>query len=272
MLVLSTIELAFSSHFEQVAYIDFQGRFSGTPLVAQTVYTRKHIALSAVLLVASILLDMISLGVLVWRCWIIWRMTRYSFLVIILPLVLLIVRFALLIVVLARNLVPDLYPGVVMDILLLVTMGLDTTITMIVTTPIVRRLLIVRRRHIRIMGSASEHASPYYSIITMFVESYALESAWSLGSIISRATLEAGDPAILFFAPTGDSVKVIAYLLVAYRVSTGQAWTSETERQLSSLRWNRSQGTRTDEQGGRSQARAIRASITDNAPTNHTSA
>ncbi|KAF5357043.1 hypothetical protein D9756_006733 [Leucocoprinus leucothites] len=207
MLVLSTIELAFSSHFEQVAYIDFQGRFSGTPLVAQTVYTRKHIALSAVLLVASILLDMISLGVLVWRCWIIWRMTRYSFLVIILPLVLLIVRFALLIVVLARNLVPDLYPGVVMDILLLVTMGLDTTITMIVTTPIVRRLLIVRRRHIRIMGSASEHASPYYSIITMFVESYALESAWSLGSIISRATLEAGDPAILFFAPTGDSVK-----------------------------------------------------------------
>ena len=46
-------------------------------------------------------------------------------------------------------------------------------------------------------------------------------------------------------------VQVVAYFLVIYRVTTGQGWTKETERQLTTLQFNRgAQITFTDDVNG----------------------
>lgn len=90
----------------------------------------------------------------------------------------------------------------------------------------------------------------------LLVESYALESAWVLVSLILYII---SHPYARVFNETSSHVKVsvlgqtvtwyvsyytlehfqvIAYLLVVYRVSSGRAWNAQTDRQISSLQWN----------------------------------
>lgn len=56
----------------------------------------------------------------------------------------------------------------------------------------------------------SEAASPYLSIITMLVESYVLDAAWSLATGISVIT---GSPSMLMFAGNDSTIKVYGLLL-----------------------------------------------------------
>jgi hypothetical protein len=92
----------------------------------------------------------------------------------------------------------------------------------------------------------------------MLIESFALDTVWSLASVITYALASEGHPDSIstLFNNTSDQVTVshqhafrsylplkqflsaFAFLLMTYRVLLGRAWTSETERQLSTIRCN----------------------------------
>lgn len=56
----------------------------------------------------------------------------------------------------------------------------------------------------------SNIASPYLSIVTVLVESYALDSAWSLAAAISYAV---SNPSYILFLEVDSTVKVRDFLL-----------------------------------------------------------
>ncbi|KAJ3568163.1 hypothetical protein NP233_g5893 [Leucocoprinus birnbaumii] len=110
---------------------------------------------------------------------------------------------------------------------------------LIVTSLIGAKIALVRRKHIQIMGN-SDISNQYLSIIYMLVESFALEFIWSTISIATSFS-DGGAPKSvkLVFGELVPSIQVIAYLLVVYRVSSGRAWKPDTERKLTSLRFDR---------------------------------
>lgn len=47
-------------------------------------------------------------------------------------------------------------------------------------------------------------------------------------------------PGAMLFTGTEPFIRIIAFILLVYRVTTGRAWKRETEWQITSLQWNRS--------------------------------
>lgn len=101
-------------------------------------------------------------------------------------------------------------------------------LTITVTGLVVLRLLLVRRHHIKIMGEytiisvprksrlhdssgMSDTTSPYLSIISMLVESYALDCAWSIGTAILASFRS---PIFRLFV-TNDSIIKVCDLITA---------------------------------------------------------
>ncbi len=104
-----------------------------------------------------------------------------------------------------------------------------SALTMVVTGLVVARILIVRSQVMKLMGKylkkdtkfknkrlhdgLGNNCSPYLSIVTMLVESYALECAWSLGAAISVGL----DSSSLYLFVANDSiVKVCELILERY--------------------------------------------------------
>ncbi len=90
----------------------------------------------------------------------------------------------------------------------------------------VARLLLVRRRQATLMGKfmmtsgveedglhdssgTSDAAAPYLSIVTMLIESYVLDCAWSIGPAISAAVQS---PSFRLFVINDSRVKVCGFL------------------------------------------------------------
>lgn len=114
-------------------------------------------------------------------------------------------------------------------------------------------------------------------IIAMLIESYALDAVWSL--ITMLMFLLGGGPMRSLFSDNDFVVKVIwvimhhslseelsniplfkslAYFFVVYRVSSGRSWTTQTERKLTTLQWNR------DPESATSQTRGTVSRATEN--------
>lgn len=100
--------------------------------------------------------------------------------------------------------------------------GVLPTLTLTVTVLIATRLFLVRRRHIKVIGEhimiyqicgyrfhdspgMSPTSGPYLGIVAMLVESFALESVWSIGSAVSVGLRH---PSILLFGTCDSTVKV----------------------------------------------------------------
>ncbi|KAF9447034.1 hypothetical protein P691DRAFT_793844 [Macrolepiota fuliginosa MF-IS2] len=199
VVICQTSLLALNTREMQVAYID-HSNFVGAPAeyISDNLFIqpigRAESAFSAII-------DSLTVGIQIWRLWVIYSATRYAFAIIILPTLL---------------------------FLCFVVIATQLAITVIVTVLVVARLLRIRRVHINLMGT-SDISKQYMSIVAMLVESYALESVWTLAALIA---LFQNTSAFTFFANCSNVVDVIAYLLVIYRVSTGRGWNRETERQM----------------------------------------
>jgi len=111
--------------------------------------------------------------------------------------------------------------------------------TIIVTGLVVARILLVRRRHTKILGT-SDTSRNYMNIVAMLVESYALDSLWDIAFIISYGLHSRFS---FLFAGVSHTIKVIAYFLVVYRVASGRGWTRDTGLKLTTLQWNRGEST-----------------------------
>ncbi|KAF9440773.1 hypothetical protein P691DRAFT_686520 [Macrolepiota fuliginosa MF-IS2] len=229
VMICGVVFLALQTWMVQLVYID-HNTFPGAAEEYESVYIYTQpggIATD----VFSATIDILILGIQIWRLWVIYGATRYAIAVIVLPLLLFFCFSALEIVVIALE--PSNAWGRIFAISMTLTVS-QLAIEILVTALIIGRLLVVRRRHINTMG-ASETSKQYMGIVAMLIESYALESAWTLAILISEVLDNA--PATAFFDDCDAAIEIIAYLLVIYRVSSGRGWNRQTEQQISSMQF-----------------------------------
>ncbi|KAF9444766.1 hypothetical protein P691DRAFT_635204, partial [Macrolepiota fuliginosa MF-IS2] len=226
VMICGVIFLALNTREIQLAYID-HNKFFGEAYEYEV--TDQHTLPGGITMgTFSIIIDVLTLGIQIWRLWVIYGTTRYAIAVIILPLLLFfcftgksIMRSAL-----GSDNIREIFA---IDVTAIVS---QLTIEILVTALIIGRLLVVRKHHINIMG-ASETSKQYMGIVAMLIESYALESAWTLAALISGFLVSS--TVGTFFIDCDSFIEIIAYLLVIYRVSSGRGWNRQTGRQISSL-------------------------------------
>ncbi|SJL05014.1 uncharacterized protein ARMOST_08385 [Armillaria ostoyae] len=102
------------------------------------------------------------------------------------------------------------------------------------TLAIVMRLLLFRYRISKAMGPS--YGRQYTSIASMIVESSLLYTSFQLLFIVPFGLNSAVQT--IFIQPLSQ-VQVIAPLLIIFRVSSGQAWTSDTSTQIFKSREDR---------------------------------
>ncbi|KAF7760975.1 hypothetical protein Agabi119p4_10384 [Agaricus bisporus var. burnettii] len=120
-------------------------------------------------------------------------------------------------------------------------LALQAIITILPTILIAGYLIFESQRQRKLIGK-SQLSTPYMTVVTILIESYAVESTWTIVLLI---LINLGQPMDIFFAETQTYIEIIAYLLVLYRVANGRAYESQRARQsqsrsgdISSLHWN----------------------------------
>ncbi|KAF9443105.1 hypothetical protein P691DRAFT_844076 [Macrolepiota fuliginosa MF-IS2] len=227
VMICGIVFLVFKTWINQLAYID-HNTFPGAAEEYEKIYMfiqPRGITVQT----SNIIIDVLTLGIQIWRLWVIYSATRYAIAVIILPLLLFLCFTALDITQITFG--PGGTQGEQFAIEVTLTVS-QLVIEILVTALIIGRLLVVRRRHINIMGWS---ALQYMGIVAMLIESYALESAWTLAALI-LAFLD-NRPAGIFIVDCDPAIEIISYLLVIYRVSSGRGWNRQTEQQISCLQF-----------------------------------
>ncbi|KAF9444419.1 hypothetical protein P691DRAFT_837224 [Macrolepiota fuliginosa MF-IS2] len=181
VMILGIILLALGARGAQLSYIDHNASLGESRKYQSTfLLTRPGGIIEDA---SGVAIDILMLGIQIWRLWVIYSVIRYAIAVIILPV-----------------------------LLFLCFIG------------------------------ASEISKQYISIAAMLIESYTLQSAWSLATLILYF-LNNEFPVGNFFVDCHDSIAIISYLLVIYRVSTGRGWNKQAQRQISRLRFHSEHGS-----------------------------
>ncbi|KAJ3566174.1 hypothetical protein NP233_g7162 [Leucocoprinus birnbaumii] len=233
--ILATIYLALLTRASQISYIDNKDYPGGPAVFKQDVL--HSIPIYFLCITMSFILGVLTLVVQIWRLWVIWSGTRYARTIKIISIVLFSAFIAfgttsITIWSLPKNPLSSAASAVV-------TIGsyaLGFANTVFVTLLVSMRLIIVRRRHLKLMGP-SEVTQQYIDIVTVLIESYALECVWSIVTIVLVSANY--NPVNMLFNQCENLVRIIAYFLVLYRISRGSAWTPQTEQHMTSLCWNR---------------------------------
>ncbi|KAF9440544.1 hypothetical protein P691DRAFT_687357 [Macrolepiota fuliginosa MF-IS2] len=216
------VYLALNTWLVQLAYID-HNTFPG----AAPEYEEAYLLTQP----GGIAAEAFGLIIDIWRLWVIYVATQYAVAVIILPLLLFLCYIGKSVTLIAFGLNVTQEEVFAINVTTAVS---QLVIEILVTTLIIGRILVVRRRHINTMG-ASETGKQYMGVVAMLIESYALESAWTLAILISD--LLGNKPVAIFFVNCDIAIEIIAYLLVIYRVFLGRGWNRQTEQQISSLQF-----------------------------------
>ncbi|KAF5356750.1 hypothetical protein D9756_006689 [Leucocoprinus leucothites] len=234
-IVCATVYLVMTHFYTQMAYVFHRDDLPGGPLIYESLvlYTHPSYLVSVLFF---IMLDWLTMAVQIWRLWILWRTTPIFLYVIVLPVSLLLTCIGADIVVAVNQAHINYFALDYSFAIGLAFFGIPAVTTITVTSLMVLRLAVIRRRHIDLMGHSTGLAKQYTGIISMLVESYALETVWSIAIIITYAIRSPMIWAI--FINSSVNIKVIALFLIVYRVAKGKAWQAHTEQQISSLRCN----------------------------------
>ncbi|KXN87204.1 Peptidyl-Lys metalloendopeptidase, partial [Leucoagaricus sp. SymC.cos] len=115
----------------------------------------------------------------------------------------------------------------------------DLATDLLVTLLIVARIMAVRRQ--AKLTNHSSAGAQYTNVIAILVESFALSSSWDIAEIITSTALKNahGQSIYDFLAGSESYIRIISYLLIVCRVTTGRAWREDTKQTLTSLHFNR---------------------------------
>ncbi|KAF7760991.1 hypothetical protein Agabi119p4_10400 [Agaricus bisporus var. burnettii] len=232
--------LVLSAVIIQDAYIKHSD-FPGGPFLYEdsTYNTQPAIVVG---LVCYLIVDISTAAIQIWRLWVVWSATRYAWLVVILPFLCFLgftafrIRSTFLDVVLtgAEVFSQNLKPRTA-------ELALQAIITILPTILIAGFLIFQNRRQRKLIGK-SQLSTPYMNVVAMLIESYAVESTWTILHVI---LLDLRHPALQFFADTRLYIEIIAYLLVLYRVANGRAYelqrthgSQSRQDNVSLLQWN----------------------------------
>ncbi|KAF7760989.1 hypothetical protein Agabi119p4_10398 [Agaricus bisporus var. burnettii] len=191
----------------------------------------------AVGLVCESVIDVLTASIQIWRLWVVWCGTRYVRLVITIPVlcflgfIALRIRklFFLVTVTVYRDLIKQVWKPQNAEF------ALHAILTILPTILIAGFLIIHDRRQRKLMGRF-QSSTPYINVVAMLIESYVMESTWIILSVI---IINLKAPMAPFFGDILAYIKIIAYLLVLYRVANGRAYGSQSRRDcVTSLHWN----------------------------------
>lgn len=211
----------------QMAYVDYRN-YPGGPGAFETYEgsVKVNVIGTAAYTVNAWFAD----GLLLYRFWVIWSISRYRWAVIpaLLGFLLSIISSSILLSQIAN-------PGGALWISSSANMALafwssSISVTCYCTVCIVLKLLHMRYQVRKAFG-ANEPNSPYFSVAAMLIESALLYAAFALSFLITYAQ---GNSASLMLLSILGQVQSIAPLLIVLRVAQGRGWTvakvRETER------------------------------------------
>ncbi|KXN87325.1 hypothetical protein AN958_08950 [Leucoagaricus sp. SymC.cos] len=231
------IKLAVDTRGTQLSYIDHADYpDGGAYFYDANVFATTSVATASDSLM--IFLDCLLFGTQIWRLWIVWSISRYVYLIVLVPTLSLLTYLALQIVTFTQiELITALQLDAVLE-------GLNLLTDLLITIPILLRVILVRRHHAKIIGhSALGDGGSLISVVAMIVESFAIVSIWVTAEIVVTSLISkeirANSVIYLILAESEQFMRIIAYILLVYRVTTGRAWKRDTERQLTTLQWNR---------------------------------
>ncbi|KAJ7448666.1 hypothetical protein B0H11DRAFT_340224 [Mycena galericulata] len=112
--------------------------------------------------------------------------------------------------------------------------SISISMTVILTSLIVGRLLFMRYRLRKLMGSNAP--TPYVTVVAMVVESAAI---YSINGLIFLVSYGVNSPVQNLALPLLGQTQSIAPLLIILRVAQGEAWSGATMTELTTVRFGR---------------------------------
>ncbi|KAF5350671.1 hypothetical protein D9756_008551 [Leucocoprinus leucothites] len=192
--------------------------------------------------VMGVIIDILTFGIQIWRLWIIWNASQYRILVMVVPILSLLVFIAIELAQIILIYFPENLTILLTKFLYFGYGSFELFITASVTIFIVIRIALVRRRHVDLMGQ-SDATKQYTSIISVLVESFALESLWIVISTLTFIEIE--DPTMRvsgvdeFFASHSAFHQDPCLSPCCISSHHGTGWKEDTEQKLTTLEWNR---------------------------------
>ncbi|KXN85844.1 hypothetical protein AN958_10788 [Leucoagaricus sp. SymC.cos] len=223
----------------RVAFIDYAHYMKGGSLGYNLLFV-SHLPIDVAIGGVRMVLYVLLLGIMIWRLWVIWNTSRYVTVVMTLPVLSLLAFLGFEIF----TFVPTSHKSndSLAPVRVFTSMVLGLATVVITGFLIVWRIVSFRRRHAKTLG---QHAlgSHYISIIAILVESFSLVAVWLSCELATndRDYIWENSSSNLFLSQSEPFIIIIAYFLFMYRIIAKRAWTRDTERQLTTLQWNRSQ-------------------------------
>ncbi|KAK0473977.1 hypothetical protein IW261DRAFT_1403895 [Armillaria novae-zelandiae] len=224
--VFATMSVAGSSTMAQYSFIDYR-LFPGGPAAFEEVMF--SISVSEMGNVAFVLSNWFADAIVVWRCLVVYKGTGIPrWFVVLLPCLIYMASWVLGLLWLIQVSAPASSPWVTNTInftqpYFWTSFALNVSMTL----AIVMRLFLFRYRISKAMGPS--YGRQYTSIASMIVESSFLYTSFQLLFIVPFGL---SSPVQTIFIQPLSQVQVIAPLLIIFRVSSGQAWTSDTSTQI----------------------------------------
>ncbi|OCH85264.1 hypothetical protein OBBRIDRAFT_740208 [Obba rivulosa] len=218
LLIMMTIDISTNAFWGQQMWIIDRDRPGGIPAF---IAEESSVWYQTFGTTSSIVLILMGDGLLIYRCFVIWRS---SWLVVALPILIYLANFALAILVLITAGTPggQTFSGRTVDFgTPLYSMAISLNI--ILTILICGRLLFLSKWVRQTMGS--ESAEIYTGIMAILIESAV---PYSICGIIFLIPYVRGSETSIAFAQIWGKVTCLAPQLIAYRVVTRRAWSSET--------------------------------------------
>ncbi|KAK7683186.1 hypothetical protein QCA50_013859 [Cerrena zonata] len=106
----------------------------------------------------------------------------------------------------------------------IVYLGLSISAHVILTSLIVVRLALLRRKLLKTFGD--DHGKPYFSLAVVLVESASLYTIWALTSLILYGK---DSPGQFVFLPAQGQIQAVCTLLIIDWVASGRALSGETD-------------------------------------------
>ncbi|EKM75595.1 hypothetical protein AGABI1DRAFT_132132 [Agaricus bisporus var. burnettii JB137-S8] len=239
IIVWATMDVALNNQYARIIYVDYRSLPGGPlgPLAQDYVSTILHIGGISTFIGGNLIQ-----GVLLWRVWVIYSGTRSRCAI---PIKILASFFFLAYAALDMTQLVFFWNPQAMEspnfarkveLIFIVALSVGQTSEIIMTVMIVARLMLIRQKHIKLMGK-TDITAQYLGIVAMLIESYTLSTAWNIA--FSIGYLLKNPFAQNFFSRSNVQIAVLSYFLVWYRVYSGRAWDRQTQTQLSTLRWER---------------------------------
>ncbi|XP_006457249.1 hypothetical protein AGABI2DRAFT_123117 [Agaricus bisporus var. bisporus H97] len=246
IIICGTFHVALKNQYARLTYVDYSS-LPGGPIGNPA---QSHAAtLLQILNLAAVIAEILTLGVLLWRVWVVYTGTRFAVHVIVLASLFYLAYTVSNILQLAFIWAPlsSAFQTITrtLDIVVVLTLAFSAASKIMMTLLIILRLLFIRQKHIKLLGN-TDIAAQYLSIAAMLIESYALSTAWNIGYLI--AYILKNPPAHNFFENSLAQVEILSYFLVLYRVFSGRAWNRQTQNQLSTVIWGRRGNQLTDDE------------------------